>query len=305
MSSAVTLDSDNSGESKIMSTNQLIKKISKNERFQFGKNWMGFLSVLNDERVSEAEKSIKNMLGLKDLKGRTFLDVGSGSGLFSLAAVRLGADRVHSFDYDPLSVACAYELKKRYYPNADQWIIEQGSALDVEYLAGLGSWDVVYSWGVLHHTGNMLTALGNVIPLVNNDGKLYIAIYNKQRLLTSFWAWVKRSYSRGNFGIKLILASIFITYSIFRGFIADLILRRNPLRRYLEQYTPRGMSVFYDWIDWIGGYPFEAAKPEEVFEFYKNQGFILEKLVTCYGSSGINEFVFKKTSLQRTGEIKG
>ena len=115
-------------------------------RFEFGKNWKRFLSVLDDEKIKEAEKSLKDSLKIASLKGRSFLDADSGSGLFSLAACRLGADRVFSFDYDPQSVACALEVKKKYFPDIDNWVVEQGSVMDEEYLKRLPSFDVVYSW---------------------------------------------------------------------------------------------------------------------------------------------------------------
>lgn len=137
-------------------------EIAKGQRFKFGANWKGFLAVLNEERIVLAEQSLRNMLDM-DLKGKRFLDVGSGSGLFSLAARRLGAI-VHSFDYDPQSVACTEELRHRYFPSDDGWTVEQGSALDTQYLAHLGQWDIVYSWGVLHHTGAMWRALANIAP---------------------------------------------------------------------------------------------------------------------------------------------
>ncbi len=147
-------------------------KIQKGTRFAFGKNWAAFLSVLSEERIREAEKSLKTMLDISTLEGNSFLDVGSGSGLFSLAARRLGA-RVHSFDYDPQSVACTAELKGKYFPNDAEWTIEQGNVLDVAYLEGLGRFDVVYSWGVLHHTGDMWQAMENIVPLVAGGGRLF------------------------------------------------------------------------------------------------------------------------------------
>ena len=138
-------------------------------RFEFGKNWTRFLSVLNEERIIEAEKSLRTMLGMESMAGKSFLDVGSGSGLFSLAAKRMGAS-VHSFDYDPESVACTRELKRRYFPDDVNWIIEDGSVLDSDYLGALGEFDIVYSWGVLHHTGAMWKALKNIVPLVRKGG---------------------------------------------------------------------------------------------------------------------------------------
>src|SRR5229473_3051952 len=116
------------------------------ERFAFGENWARFLALLDDQRIKDAEESLQSKLGVENLAGKSFLDVGSGSGLFSLAARRLGA-RVHSFDYDPRSVACTGELKRRYFPDDGRWVVETGSALDADYLRSIGKFDIVYSWG--------------------------------------------------------------------------------------------------------------------------------------------------------------
>jgi len=137
------------------------EEVRAGTRFEFGENWARFLSVLNEDRIIEAEKSLKEMLDISDLKDKSFLDIGSGSGLFSLAARRLGA-RVRSFDYDPQSVACTNELKRFYFNDDPNWIIEEGNVLDDNYINSLGQYDVVYSWGVLHHTGEMWQALANV-----------------------------------------------------------------------------------------------------------------------------------------------
>src|SRR5687767_4969194 len=146
-------------------------------RFEFGKNWTRFLELLDDSRIAQAEASLRQMLDVPTLAGRSFLDIGSGSGLFSLAARRLGA-RVYSFDYDVHSVNCTAELKRRFFPDDDQWTVAQGSALDTDYLSRLGTFDVVYSWGVLHHTGDMWQALANADALVKPGGHLAIALYN-------------------------------------------------------------------------------------------------------------------------------
>src|SRR5215203_1184585 len=267
--------------------------IAAGQRFEFGRNWQRFLSVLDDERIAEAERSLTNMLGVSTLAGKTFLDVGSGSGLFSLAAVRLGAERVHSFDYDPQSVACTRELKRRYFLQTARWTIEQGSVLDIQYLQGLGQYDVVYSWGVLHHTGEMWRALANVADLVKPGGVLFISIYNDQGGTSRRWKTVKRIYNSGTPG-RLLTSGVFIPYFILRGAAGDLIRHTNPLRGYREYKKSRGMSRVHDWFDWLGGYPFEVAKPEDVFEFYRDRGFVLDKLIAVGNKQGNNEFVFTK-----------
>lgn len=270
---------------------QNTQEIISEERFQFGKNWQRFLSVLNDERIVEAESSIKKMLNLETLKDKTFLDIGSGSGLFSLAAVRLGANQIHSFDYDSQSVACTRELKRRYFPQKKDWSIEQGDVLDKDYLNSLGQWDIVYSWGVLHHTGNMWQALENIVSLVKKGGKLFISIYNDQGGKSLFWRWIKRAYCSLLLW-RWIILGLFIPYFFAGGLVKDLLRFRDPLSRYTEYKKTRGMSPIYDWLDWLGGYPFEVAKPEEIFDFYRKKSFILEQLKTCGGGLGCNEFVF-------------
>src|SRR5437764_12336398 len=147
------------------------------DRFGFGRNWLRFLTVLDDERSRRAEMPLLSMLKERTLEGRRFLDIGSGSGLFSLAARRLGA-HVHSFDLDRECVRCALELRRRYFPADVNWRIEQGSALDREYLTSLAKFDVVYSWGVPHHTGKMCDAPENAIPPTAPRGTLRTATYN-------------------------------------------------------------------------------------------------------------------------------
>ena len=267
-------------------------QLAQGERFEFGQNWRRFLKVVDKDRIAEAERSLKEMLDVEDLNGKSFLDVGSGSGLFSLAARRLGA-RVHSFDYDSQSVACTAELKRQFSIGDADWIVEEGSVLDDVYMNALNSFDIVYSWGVLHHTGKMGRALENITLPVANGGKLCLAIYNDQGFKSRAWRIVKRCYCSSVIG-KVVTVGIFFPYFFVCGFSADLFRRRDPLRRYKEYKKTRGMSVLTDWLDWLGGYPFEVAKPEQIFEFFRKMGYRLERLKTCGGGLGNNEYVFAK-----------
>lgn len=263
------------------------------KRFEFGENWRRFLTTLNEERMLEAEKSLQQMLEVDDLAGRKFLDIGCGSGLFSLAARRLGAEVV-SFDYDLQSVACAQTLKHRYFAEDTLWRIEAGSALDENYLRQLGEFDIVYSWGVLHHTGDMIKALANAMIPVKRHGLLAIAIYNDQGVTSRLWAAVKKTYCSHPLG-RCLVTAVFVPLFALQSIFIGLFKYKNPFGHFAEYQRKRGMSIYHDWVDWLGGYPFEVATPEKIFLFYRNAGFHLRNLTTT-NRLGCNQFVIQRVN---------
>lgn len=263
-------------------------EVSRGERFEFGKNWGRFLTNLTDERIVAADESLRTMLEVENLNGKRFLDIGSGSGLFSLAARRLGAS-VHSFDYDPNSVACTKELRRRYFPQDDQWHVEEGSVLDQNYIRSLGEFDVVYSWGVLHHTGQMWTALDHAHLPVARGGKLFIAIYNDTGSQARRWRWIKKTYNDLPGFLRLPFAMVVSAPD-------ELKYRMHSILSPQPKENRRGMSRWYDMIDWVGGYPYEVATPEQIFDFYKERGFGLTKMKCGGVGLGCNEFVFARTA---------
>ena len=270
-------------------------EVARGERFEFGENWSRFLAALDDDRIREAEDSLRLMLETQSLEGHSFLDIGSGSGLFSLAARRLGA-RVHSLDYDPRSVACTAELRRRYFPGDDSWTVEEGSALDAHYLRSLGSFDVVYSWGVLHHTGEMWKALENAQLPVKPGGRLFIAIYNDTGTQAARWKWIKKTYNRLPRPLRPPFAALAIAPDELKPALRALARLRpqDYFRRWTAYDKNRGMSRWRDIIDWVGGYPYEVATPDEIFDFYRARGFTLTKLKCGGVGLGCNEFVFIK-----------
>ena len=275
-------------------TSQVLE-IAQGERFRFGENWKQFLGTLNETRIAEAERSLKEMLQVEDLTGKSFLDVGSGSGIFSLAAKRLGA-RVHSFDYDPESVACTMELRRRYFNEDSDWIVEEGSVLDANYLHSLGKFDVVYSWGVLHHTGKMWQALENVSEPVSRDGKLFIAIYDDVGWRTTMWRWIKKTYNRLPGPLKAPFIFVILVPGQSKAVVQSILTRR--LNQYIRSWTQysknRGMSRWHDAVDWIGGYPYEVATAGQLIEFYKAKGFEVMQVKRPDYKLGCNELVFAR-----------
>lgn len=283
-----------------MSVSELhASEVAAGERFEFGRNWSRFLELLDDTRISRAEESLRDWLEVESLEGKSFVDIGSGSGLFSLAARRLGA-RVHSFDFDPQSVACTTELKRRYFPADNMWRVEEASALDPKYLATLGTFDIVYSWGVLHHTGRMWEALENVHPLVAHQGKLFIALYNDTGSQSARWHWIKRTYNSMPDFLKSPFALVVTGPDELKALFRSLVTLRPG--QYVKSWTHyderRGMNRWRDIIDWVGGYPYEVSTPDEIFEFFKARGYTLTKMNCGNVGLGCNQFVFVKNATQ-------
>jgi len=270
------------------------------ERFAFGKNWQSFVrDYLNQERIDEAKKSMVEFCNANTLiTGKTFIDVGCGSGLFSLAAHQLAASNIVSFDIDPQSIKCCEYLrgKEGHSPN---WQIKKGSILDGDFVSSLGKYDFVYSWGVLHHTGSMWKAIENASKLVGEKGAFCIGIYNRADAWgvypdgrcgpSHLWVKEKRLYSR----IPSPLQSL-IDYSVMSALVVLYILTfNNPMRKIRSHKQFRGMSWRVDIKDWLGGYPYEYASVDEVFNFVKRLGFSLENL-KCNNGLMNNEYLFKK-----------
>ncbi len=261
-------------------------------RFAFGGNWTRLLPALDEQRIQQAEQSLLEALGLKSLVGKSFLDIGSGSGLFSLAAWRLGA-QVYSIDIDPQCVACAGELRCRFAADESRWWIGAGSILDDHLQLPQEYFDIVYSWGVLHHTGCLWDALAKTITLVGDHGQLFIAIYNDQGAASIRWQQIKRWYNRCPAHLRFAIL-IPAALRLWGPTMLRDLLRGRPFYTWRNYGTIRGMSPWRDVVDWVGGYPFEVATPDQVFQFCYQRGLQLTYLKTCGGGLGCNEFVFRK-----------
>ena len=255
--------------------------VSQDARFRFGKNWARFLRHLTEERIADAQESLLETIGEDALAGKEFLDIGCGSGLFSLAAKRLGA-KVTSFDYDVDSVKCAQYLKERFYPGDRQWTIIQGSVLDPEFMEKLGRFDVVYAWGVLHHSGDQWKGFAHALSATKPDGRLLVALYNDQGWVSRYWIAVKWLYIH----VPLMRPVLIVFYApYFIGLRWFVRLFRQ------HQVHERGMSLWYDMIDWLGGWPFEVAAPQDVLARGADRGFQATCVKAVGRRQGCNEFI--------------
>lgn len=263
-------------------------------RYGFGANWKDYVEgSLNEQRIANAVRSMQDLLALDNLQGRTLLDIGCGSGLFSLAACRLRADRVVSFDFDADSVRTSQWLRDRERIPEDRWAISQGSVLDPAFMARIPQVDIVYSWGVLHHTGRMWDAIDAAAAKVTPGGRFAISIYNRVERKpdsSAMWWKIKRAYNRSPAPVRSLMEAAYIANHA----ATRLLTLRNPFRVYGDQAGEgrRGMDFVHDVRDWLGGFPYEYATAGELFEYVrKKHGFVLERLRTGDGNI-CNEFLF-------------
>ncbi len=267
------------------------------KRFGFGKNWQSFSKQIDSKRVSEAAESLRASFQSETFENKRFLDLGCGSGLFSLAALQLGASVV-SIDLDIDSIHCTKALRDELGVAEDRWQVHQGSILDPNWLESLGSADLVYCWGVAHHTGRMNDAIRYVASQVRDNGRLCLAIYNDEGGASRRWFFIKRFYN----GLRPTLQPIFVfliaSFFELRFAMIRLLKGCNPLPfvAWRNKRLDRGMSVWHDWTDWVGGFPFEVAKPEDVIIPLRREGFVLENLKTVGRGWGCNEYLFSRSS---------
>ena len=243
--------------------------------FSFGKNWEEFIQKhFTEERIAASQEHLLDFLGMTNLEEKTFLDVGCGSGLSSLAAFKASAAQIVSFDVDPFSVKTTRYLREL-HGNPENWTVLQGSALDKDFMESLEAADILYSWGVLHHTGSMWEAIQNTMPLVRKGGVFYIALYTTTRL-SPFWIQVKKLYNRSPLLVKRTLEGTYIAAFI----MSEAIRGKNPFRKIWGNQQGRGMEFLTDVRDWLGGWPYEDATPEEVQNFFEQHHFTMSKVKT-------------------------
>jgi 2-polyprenyl-6-hydroxyphenyl methylase/3-demethylubiquinone-9 3-methyltransferase len=266
--------------------------------FSFGENWAHYAEKIDERRIEEAEKSLIRLVGRESIAGRTFLDIGCGSGLFSLAALRLGCQRLLAVDLDPNSVQTTRKTLERYAPPGANWDCQRISVFDLDP-AKVGMFDIVYSWGVLHHTGAMYKAIEKASRMVKPEGMLTLALYGKTPFC-GLWRIEKRIYSRSP---KWVQRAIEKVYSAVVA--ARLALKGESLKKRRETYfQQRGMDMYHDTRDWLGGYPYESISPQEAMTFMHKLGLQPIRSFVCPSigllGAGCDEYSFTKSLPQKT-----
>ena len=264
-------------------------KRGEDRRFEFGKNWSDFIQKhFSAEAIDISKQHILKFMNRPNLNDLGVLDIGCGSGLHSIAMLRAGAKSVHCFDYDANSVVTTRYLRELVGKPAN-WTVEQGSVLDDAFIERLPLYDLVYSWGVLHHTGEVWRAIRNAASRVKPRGLFYIALYSADVHVdptAEFWLAVKRRYVSSGWMTRRLME----LWYIYR-FQLDRNLLNLPkfLRRAREYKKNRGMNYYIDIRDWLGGWPMEFVYDQEAIDFCNKLGFKLMEIATGQANT---EFLF-------------
>jgi len=260
----------------------------KNTAFDFGENWVAYSrEALTKEKVESARIDFKQLYSGISFEGKRFLDIGFGQGLALLFAKEMGAI-VTGCD---INHKCkeSLEITKQVVGYKGEITTIIGSILSKETMNALrgdcnNKFDIVHSWGVLHHTGSMYKSLKDVTTLVENDGYIVLAIYNRH-WSSPLWRFIKFVYCYMPQMVQKLLIAGLTPIIVASKFI---VTGKNPLK------CKRGMSFFHDVTDWIGGYPYEYASSEEICSIMRSKGFTCVRTVLAEVPTGCNQFVFKR-----------
>ena len=267
--------------------------------FAFGENWSSYANTITNDEIEAAKKNLVRLLGADSLSGHRFLDVGCGSGIHSLAALQLGADEVVAVDLDPRSVETTEHLLRRFASQGANYRVSRQSVFDLDP-AEMGTFDVAYSWGILHHTGDMYAALERTSELTAPHGLFAFALYRKT-WLCPFWKWEKQWYAGASTASQARARALYV--GLFK---MGLRATGRNYAEYLRSYkSNRGMDFHHDVHDWLDGFPYESITEREVACFMTPRGFVLEKQcvigrlkvlgreVGMFGS-GCDEYVYRR-----------
>lgn len=286
------------------------------ETYNFGGNWQKYIRELSCSSRDDLQLSLGisrfhlvRFLSPDDegghsdddrpvLQNLSFIDIGCGSGIHSAAALFSHARHIISFDQQEGSVSSTAALRHQLMENDNSfsdrsWDVYLGDVLIQSDLPEVLA-DVVYSWGALHHTRDLWTALENSCRLVkppeDGGGLLLVALYAREMVRDpDYWIYIKQLYLAVD---DLARGKMERDYGWW--ILREQVMQkgRNPFQMAEDARLQRGMNFWTDvkdWLDWLGGYPIEFSEAAEVIRFVQQRcGLVPVKVEP----STVTEFLF-------------
>ena len=271
-------------------------------KFSFGINWTDFAKNKVDENIVSTHVNdalghllrMPGFLSAKPLEGKRVIDIGCGSGLSSLSFYENGCRDITSFDVNEDSIKATNIIKERFCNDESnlKWSIKEGSILDENLVSDLRSqekYDLVYSWGVLHHTGDMRKAIDNTLSLCQSGSILWMALYIKvdqpdgeEIYQNDLKLKIKFNEASEETKKEMIVSRL------------KKVFGNNPAT-WTRPYDNRGMTPINDVTDWLGGYPYEVARAKDIKRLLEANGFSEIEVLNENRASGTNViYIYQK-----------
>ena len=191
------------------------------------------------------------------VKGKKVLDAGSGSGMVSIAFAVMGAS-VTGVD---ITSKCIENGRKRAKAFGVECRFVQS---DLTMLDLHEDFDIIYSWGVLHHTADAKASFFRLVEHLRPGGEIIIAVYLRTAF-SSFW----------NFSRVFYQSSPGFAKTAFRRSASVLLNGYDAVRKALmkkERYMLRGTSNEELVNDWFGVPHRTFHTYTEVYEWFREKG---------------------------------
>jgi ubiquinone/menaquinone biosynthesis C-methylase UbiE len=240
-----------------------------------------FYDVVWTEYIPEYEASEKHweiFYAAEEVQGKSILDAGCGTGIFSIIFANKGADQVTGIDISEGSLHTAQSLKEKFgLKNAE---FEKQDMLALPFPDR--SFDIVWAWGTVHHTTDPFKAIDELIRVLKPSGSILLAIYKRTRL-TFIHEIIRKILVRTPRKTWKVLAKIL---AIFLSPVIFLLKKREKSRK--------GEKLEELIIDWYFVPIRHYYKPGEIKNYLEERGFSVEKFLPASGRfDSTSNFIFK------------
>jgi ubiquinone/menaquinone biosynthesis C-methylase UbiE len=240
-----------------------------------------FYDVVWTEYIPEYEASEnhwKMFYTPDEVKGKSVLDAGCGTGIFSIIFANNGAARVKGIDISEGSLETGRSLKEKFGLENIEFVKEDMLRLpfkDEEF-------DIVWAWGTVHHTTDPLAAITELMRVLKRGGSLFLAVYKRTRL-TFIHEIIRRTLVRTPRRMWTFLSKVM---AFFLAPVVFFFKKREKSRK--------GEKLEELILDWYFVPIRHYYRPKEIQTFLEDRGFVIEKHLAASGRfDSSSNFIFK------------